>query len=90
MTLILVTFLTSFSAALCRFRISADDLRIGSGRYAKNYINRTDRIGTIHMWRYFNVNLLIVYIHFISLLNHFIFVCNNVFVNTYRKGSMTG
>ena len=32
--------------AMCRFRISAHDLRIESGRYAKNYINRTDRICT--------------------------------------------
>ena len=29
---------------MCRFRISAHDLRIESNRYATNYINRTDRI----------------------------------------------
>ena len=32
--------------AMCRYRISAHDLRIESGRYSKTYINRTDRICT--------------------------------------------
>ena len=32
--------------ALCRFRISAHDLRIESGRYSKNPTNRSDRICT--------------------------------------------
>ena len=30
--------------AMCRFRISAHDLRIESGRYSKNRIDRNDRI----------------------------------------------
>ena len=32
--------------ALCRFRISAHDLRIKSGRYSKNPTNKADRICT--------------------------------------------